>query len=550
MSMAFMMSTAVVRANQCSSGHVCHSDNEPQNAVLLLQTKLQMNALTYGDAGPKHDVLPLQMDPKMNVLKHGGDDSIAELKAQEKSAIAREDFIGAQRIKLEIEALPAQAGTLGASHGTEGFDVKETRHVGHVLQTKQPSEILAELEQKVSSGVKPAFDVLFEIRTLIMDHIMPDLESLRDQAAEYATGLTTLINSCNDGSSDLHLNTTQQAVSAARSSHVTCRDVQQTEFDFNLTHPDSYCAKLGKLLHDTLPLSSPGSSTRPRATSVQSVASAIHTIPSCNSDVLQLDANCTEQETGLRNKDQQCSDLQERFEFRFCEWKDEVESKCKTLDRCYSTTMGLYNNHAAKTEISWRKWDDENATLQKILCYCDVWLHEKDEEDNRSQHNTTHFQVCNRQTHTPEPLNLNSPPAKVDCLLPSVANDPGTQGFIDQEYSSFLDFVAPVIPCMQPSTMEPPTTEAPTMKAPTTKVPTTKVPTTEAPTTEVPTTESPSTEAPATKAPTTQALTTEAPEAPTTTEEEDAEEAEEEDVEEADAEEATLVPTTEEPPVF
>ena len=48
MAVMFMLATAVVQANQCSSGGECPRDDEPQNLVSLLQTKLRMNVLEDG----------------------------------------------------------------------------------------------------------------------------------------------------------------------------------------------------------------------------------------------------------------------------------------------------------------------------------------------------------------------------------------------------------------------------------------------------------------------------------------------------------------------
>jgi len=106
-----------------------------------------------------------------------------------------------------------------------------------------------------------------------------------------------------------------------------------------------------------------------------------------------------------------------------------------------------YTNHVAKTRDVALKWDVEFVASQKILCYCDVWLGEKDEGDNRSQHNATQFEVCKSQTFVPDMMDYGTPAAKVDCNLTSVASYPGTLGFITQEYSGFTDFVQESIPC-------------------------------------------------------------------------------------------------------
>jgi len=66
LALAFMMASAVVQANQCSSGGGCPSNNESQNAVSLLQTKLQMNQGGGGASGvmigapAQHNFSPVQ----------------------------------------------------------------------------------------------------------------------------------------------------------------------------------------------------------------------------------------------------------------------------------------------------------------------------------------------------------------------------------------------------------------------------------------------------------------------------------------------------------
>jgi len=125
-----------------------------------------------------------------------------------------------------------------------------------------------------------------------------------------------------------------------------------------------------------------------------------------------------------------------------------------------------YNQHVAKTRTLKEKWDVESAAHEKMLCYCNVWLSEKDEKDNRSALDASQFNVCADLTYTPRSMDYGMAAAKAACPLTSVASYPGTSGFITQEYSGFLDFVEQVIPCTVASAMEAPTTKAPTTEAP------------------------------------------------------------------------------------
>merc|ERR1740139_2113750 len=92
-----------------------------------------------------------------------------------------------------------------------------------------------------------------------------------------------------------------------------------------------------------------------------------------------------------------------------------------------------YDNHVSKTRTLVQKWNLETTALQKILCYCNVWLSEKDDGDNRSKHNDTQFQVCRDQTHLPSSV------------------DYGTSEFITQEYDG-CPFVDTVVPCTEATT--------------------------------------------------------------------------------------------------
>jgi len=62
MAVTFVLAAVVVHANPCSSGSECPSDNEPQNLMLLLQTKLGMNVL--GDELTKDALFNSSWAPK------------------------------------------------------------------------------------------------------------------------------------------------------------------------------------------------------------------------------------------------------------------------------------------------------------------------------------------------------------------------------------------------------------------------------------------------------------------------------------------------------
>ena len=52
------------------------------------------------------------------------------------------------------------------------------------------------------------------------------------------------------------------------------------------------------------------------------------------------------------------------------------------------------------------------------------------------------------QYHTPANQTTREPAVKAACSLDSVANHPGTSGFITQEYTGCLDFIGTITACV------------------------------------------------------------------------------------------------------
>jgi len=341
-----------------------------------------------------------------------------------------------------------QAAASEVPHVTNKYGKKKTPQLGNPLMMKDPSAMLTELEEMVHSGEAPAFDMISMIKSTIQDDIMPALQTTRDAAVNATIDHLDAIQVCNDESlarADTIAGSEQESVNTARSVHAACRDAEQTMHYHNLSNPESYCVKLGKFLHDAKPLSIRDGSTRAEA--VNYVKSVSNSANMCSgSGVTELDDNCTQTEEALRSKGTDCLQKQRSFETAFCKWKTALEKNCEDLDDCYSTALAAYWHGVNKTGTLMEKWNVEAAALHKILCYCDVWLSDTHEGDNRSEHNATHFEVCKDQTHTP-PAWLPDPPAdKVACPLTSVACHPGQTCF-DQEYSSFSEFVEQAVPC-------------------------------------------------------------------------------------------------------
>merc|ERR1719356_854998 len=325
-----------------------------------------------------------------------------------------------------------------------------------------PSAMLTELEGMVRSGETPAFDLITTIKNLIEDDIMPGLQNTRDAAADITSEALREIQVCNNKSKTEEARiaaTTEMSVDNARSLHAACREAQMILHDHNLTDPDAYCVKLGEFLHGATPLEIKEGATRDEAVRYVQEASLQNMCDSTK--VCELDDGCTAAEAELADKKAECSANQRSFESAFCTWKMELETNCGNLDTCHSQAVAKYDSHVNKTRTLVEKWDVETAALHKILCYCNVWMAEKDDCDNRSSHNATQFDVCKDQTYSPNLVNYGTPAAKVACLLTSVANHPGTSGFETQEYDSFTGFIDSVVPCAPALTTDSPTTGSP-----------------------------------------------------------------------------------------
>jgi len=388
MAFAFLLTTAVSKATQCSSGDEYPSDNTPSNVKSLLQTKLQINVLGDGSS-----------------------------------------------------------------------------------MMKSPNAMLTELEGMIHSGEKPAFALISMIKNLIQDDISPVLQATRDAAAEDTTDALRAIQLCNSQSKTKEgkiERSEQVLVDEARSNHTACREAEMVLY-FHI-HPgslsfaqgisasddhDSCCPQLEEFLEQTksVSLDIPDGSTREQA--VEYVKDASNSNLCAVSKVTELENCCKSDEKALADKKVECDMKQESFELAFCTWKDELESNVEVLDTCYSKAVTAYINHISKTQtLVLEKWNIETEALQKILCYCNVWLSELDDRDNRSSHDANQFDVCKNQTHTHAPVNYGTPEAKVALDVTSVANHPGTSGFITQEYHSFITqgyiSVAEVTPCTAP----------------------------------------------------------------------------------------------------
>merc|ERR1719401_265448 len=333
------------------------------------------------------------------------------------------------------------------------------------LMMKDPTAMLTEFEGMVRSGQTPTHDLVSSIKDLIDNHIMPGLRDTREAAVQDTHDALSVIDSCNNQSKVNEGKIREEeevAVNTTRSDHAACRAAEEGLFNHNLTDSGSYCVKLGEFLHKATALEI--LEGNPRDDSVAYVQAAAGANMCMHSKVTELDNGCSAQESLLAEKRSECMNKQGYFEVTFCTWKRALEANCKQLDTCHSAAVTAYNIHVAKRRTLVDKWNTETGALKKIHCHCNVWLsglHDGADGDNRSLHNASHFEVCKSQTHTPDPLNYGTPAAKVPCPLTAVEAHPGTSDFVTQEYSSFTNFVGPVVACDTSTVTAAPTTVAP-----------------------------------------------------------------------------------------
>jgi len=337
---------------------------------------------------------------------------------------------------LVTEASATEAAELESSHGAEKLDEEGIIERKFVSPTKHPIALLSTLEEMAGSAKSPASDVASAIKTLILTQLMPALDAAFVSSENEKISLLEAFNTCN-AEYKQDKDPLVDYPDESRSKHKVCRQDEQSLFYHNLTDPESSCVQLGQFLHDVPLLKMPDLTDR--ASSVKVVSGALNT-NWCDSSVLQLNASCTEQGDQLVTKASECQRKQHFFESFYCMWKYQLETACQELDTCHSKASTAYNDYAVEYQEFVEKWHVERLVMNKWICYCNVWL--------RDAYNASHFDTCKDLTVSSDPVNYGTPAGKVTCLLTD--NHPGTSGFLTQEYSGFMDFVADVVPCVAP----------------------------------------------------------------------------------------------------
>jgi hypothetical protein len=114
------------------------------------------------------------------------------------------------------------------------------------------------------------------------------------------------------------------------------------------------------------------------------------------------------------------------------------------------------------TKVLVKKWKVEYASLQKVICYTDVWLNDK----NSKTVDGNQLSKCATESVSTTSMDIAYPdvPPKATCDMTLIQSYPGSDAFKTGEYSKFADIVSSPIPCtdsVKPTTA-PPTTAPPT----------------------------------------------------------------------------------------
>jgi len=140
---ACMVASVLVKANQCSSGGECPSDDEPQNTVSLLQSKILMNVLPHK-------------------LSAGGKEAAAQKQATETRVAEQSSFI--QMVENDN---PKLAGALIESDST-----LNTAHKKQVAEKAAHEEEVAEKAPTtthiVFPHIKKAYAIVYVIGGLLV----------------------------------------------------------------------------------------------------------------------------------------------------------------------------------------------------------------------------------------------------------------------------------------------------------------------------------------------------------------------------------------------
>jgi len=309
------------------------------------------------------------------------------------------------------------------------------------------AKLLADVEKMARTGSTPEPGKLQVIQNIVNDNLLPDLKKEKTSAETQIGKNLAAINTCNTNAGNTLQNiktTTEVTVGQKRTDHASCREEEKGK---NSTK-GSKCYELDTFLDGiNVPADLPAG--RPRAQMVQYVETMSTYFCPKGPEVTKLDEACTTASNEHAAHKAECDKKQATFELGFCTWKTQLEDACYAQTTCYDGAVKTHNEFVSDTKELVKKWKVEYASLQKILCYVDVWLNDK----NVNTADADQYAKCNGSYVDTSPMDVTYPdvPAKAVCDMTAVQNYPGTPGFVTAEYSNFLDHASDPIPCLAPA---------------------------------------------------------------------------------------------------
>jgi hypothetical protein len=135
-----------------------------------------------------------------------------------------------------------------------------------------------------------------------------------------------------------------------------------------------------------------------------------------------------------------CDAKQAQFESDFCQWKTVVHEKCANFETRYNDSVKAFQVVVDAKTKRVEGWKAEYVGFKKILCYCNVWIGNK----NNGKYKAGSFNHCNTIKVNTTLLDIEPPkvPKKAMCSADRAATYPGDADFKSKEYSKFLDRAA------------------------------------------------------------------------------------------------------------
>lgn len=330
----------------------------------------------------------------------------------------------------------------GVSVSADGQISPVEREPAELLEASA-TDMLAEVEEMARSASPPEAGKIKVIKDIVTGELLPDLKNTRDAAAKQVGVNHKAILTCNANSQKTQAtikSSTEAKVSETRSSHIACR----TEEKVKEGKKSKECKELDDFLNAiNVPAEMPNG--KPRDQMVQYVKTMSTYFCPKGPTVTDLNNECTHHTNQHATHRAECERQQATFEMAFCTWRTQLGDECSELESCYEASVKAYNGHVAETKILVKKWKIEYAALEKIVCYTDVWMNDK----NSKTVDPKQLEMCASKKVSTTSMDITYPavPAKASCDLTPVQKYPGTGAFKTTEYSKFADIVSTPIPC-------------------------------------------------------------------------------------------------------